>query len=200
MRKLLIVCFILFAKLLCACDCPPLSPITKDLSKEYDVIFFGKVDSILPCSTQGIGTAYFTISCLYKGTAEQHVAVDFDCTSACMMSFMKGEEWLIYGIYLRFDLITVDLCSHSRKRVTDGTIDFYEASAGRTFDAENEFLKTTFGELPFKKHDNINDQQESMGPVNEKPSGINTILLLVASLAAMGIVFFLSKKYFKNDN
>lgn len=200
MRKLLFLVFVLFAKHLDACDCPPLTPISKELSAEYDVIFQGKVDSIVPCSTQGIGTAYFTIQQLYKGAAEQHVAVDFDCTSACMMSFQKGEEWLIYGIYLRFDLITVNLCSHSRKKVTDGTIDFYEASAGRTYDAETEFLKTTFGEQPFKKHETINDQQQNMGPVNEKPSGINTILLLIASFAAMGIVYLVSKKCFKNDN
>ena len=128
---LVVVSFFAFA-----CECPPIEPASKKICEQYDVIFYGKVDSIIPCGTEGIGTAYFSIISLYKGSAEQHVSVDYDCTSSCMMSFAKGEEWIIYSVYQHFDLLTVSLCSHSRKKITDGSADFYEAASQRTFSAE----------------------------------------------------------------
>jgi hypothetical protein len=163
------------------------------------VIFYGKVDSIIPCRTEGIGTVYFTIINLYKGSAEQHLSVDYDCTSACLMSFSKNEEWVIYAVFQHFDLVTVDLCSHSRKKITDGTADYYQVASQRTFEQENEFLKATFGTQPYAAHNQLNDKQKEMGPRNEQPSAMGKLWLLVVSLGAMIIVYIVSKKYFKND-
>jgi|SRR6218665_2269401 len=199
MKKCLFLFFILLSNFVFSCDCPPLEVITKKGTEKYDVIFYGKVDSIIPCNTQGIGTAYFTIGSLYKGAAEQHVSVDYDCTSACMMSFAKNEEWLIYGIYQRFDLITVELCGHSRKKITDGTTDFYAVAAQRTFDEENKFLQDALGIQPYGKHNDLNDQQKELKPHNDQPSDLGKLWLLLISLAAMGIVYIVSKKFFKND-
>jgi hypothetical protein len=162
------------------------------------VIFYGKVDSIIPCHNSGIGTAYFTIINLYKGSAEQKVAVDYDCTSACMMSLSKNDEWIIYSTYQRFDLLTVSICSHSRKKISDGSADFYQVSSGRSFEEENNFLKKTLGVLPFASHNELNDQQKEMQPHNDQPTAINKLWLLIISLAATVIIYFVSKKFFRN--
>ncbi|MCW3071733.1 MAG: hypothetical protein JWO44_1623 [Bacteroidetes bacterium] len=198
MKKIIAVLLVSISFFSSACECPPIEPASKKICETYDVIFYGKVDSIIPCSTQGLGTVYFSIISLYKGAAEQHVSIDYDCTSACMMSFAKGEEWIIYSVYQHFDLLTVNLCSHSRKKITDGTVDFYEAASQRSFSAENSFLETTFGIQPYASHNALNDKQKEMQPHNEQPSAINKLWLLLISLAVMGIIFIISKKYFKN--
>jgi hypothetical protein len=194
---LLILCF---AFTYCySCECPPLEPVSKKISDNYDVVFYGRVDSIIPCSNSGIGTAYFTIISLYKGSAEQKVAIDYDCTSSCMMSFLKGEEWLVYATYQHFDLLTVNICGHSRKKSLEGSADFYQVASGRTFEQENEFLEITFGSQPFSSHNKLNDQQRELQPHNEQPSSVNKLILLIVSLAVMLIIYFISKKFFKND-
>lgn len=180
-----------------ACDCntPPLS---KEICAQYDVVFAGTVDSVSPCNTKGDAIAYFTIVDLYKGNAEQHIAVTFDCASSCMMSFAKKEEWIIYSTYSRFNKCGVAFCSHSRKRVATAG-DPYATVSTYTFDGEKEFLKANLGSRSFAAHNELNDQQEIMRPTNEQPSGMNKLLLLGGSLLAMLVIYFVSKKYFKND-
>ncbi len=197
MKKLIFLSFILFSNILFACDCPPLEPVSKDICKKYDVIFYGTVDSIIPCRTEGIGTVYFTITSLYKGNVEQHISVDYDCTSACLMSFSKNEEWIIYGVFQHFNLVTVDLCSHSRKKITDSTADYYQVAAQRTFEQENEFLETTLGIQTYAQHNQLNDTQKEMGPRNEQPSAMGKLWLLLVSLGAMIIVYIVSRKYYR---
>src|SRR5438105_5526375 len=115
MKKNIIFIFLFLSKISLSCQCPPLQPISKEVCANYNVIFFGKVDSVKKCGTDGISTAYFTINELYKGEVEQHVKIDFDCASDCMMNFSKDDEWIIYASYQRFDLMTVNMCEHSRK-------------------------------------------------------------------------------------
>jgi hypothetical protein len=198
MRRSLLFLFLIAFCFSHACECPPLSAVSKELCKEYDVIFYGKVDSVKPCSTDGIGTAYFTVISLYKGSALQHISVDYDCSSSCMMSFFKNDEWIIYAMYQHFDLLTVDICGHSRKKITDGTIDYYEAASQRSFSEENSFLEKNLGLQPFASHNKLNDQQKEMQPHNEQPSAMNKLWLLLISLAVMAIIYFISRKYFKN--
>jgi hypothetical protein len=198
MKKLILLFFLLAAFFSNACECPPVEPISKKSAEVYDVIFYGKVDSIIPCGTTGIGTAYFTIINLYKGAAEQHVSVDYDCTSACMMSFSKNDEWIVYAIYQRFNLMTVDICSHSRKRITDSSQDFYQIASHRSFEEENNFLKTTLGIQSYSSHNELNNQQKDLKPHNDQPSAIDKLWLLLISCAAMIIIYIVSKKYFKN--
>jgi hypothetical protein len=199
MRKILLFAFISGFLSSNACECPLLEPISKKISGSYDVIFYGKVDSVVPCGTNGIGTVHFSITDLYKGSAQQHVAVDYDCTSSCMMSFLKNEEWIIYAVYQHFDLLTVNLCSHSRKKVKEDGTDFYEATSQRSFEEENAFLEKTFGRQPFASHNELNDSQKIMQPDNEQPSAISKLWLLLISAAVMGIIYYVSKKYFRND-
>lgn len=198
MKKLIFLFLISLSGIAYACDCRPLEPISKELCKKYDLIFDAKVDSVAPCDTKGDGIVYFTITSLYKGSTEQHIAVSYDCKSDCMMTFAKGEEWIIYALYSRFNKAEVNICSHSRKKITDGTADYYAAASQRSFEQENEFLKTTLGIQLYAQHNDLNDQQKELAPHNEQPSAMGKIWLLGISLAAMLIVYFVSKKYSKD--
>lgn len=198
MRKAFLFLLFFFSLRAFGCDCPPIEPVSKELTEDYDVIFYGKVDSIIPCNTKGIGTAYFTVISLYKGSARQHIAVDYDCSSSCMMSFLKGEEWIIYSMYQHFDLLTVNLCSHSRKKITDDSMDFYQAASQRSFEEENIYLEKNLGLQQFASHNKLNDQQKEMQPHNEQPSALNKLWLLLISMVVMAVIYLVSKKYFKN--
>jgi hypothetical protein len=192
--------FLFFVFTVCnACECPPINPVSKELTDKYDVIFYGTVDSIIPCGNSGIGTAWFTIKNLYKGSLEKRISIDYDCTSACMMSFFKNEEWIIYASYQRVDLLTVDLCSHSRKKSDAGAADFYQVSSGRSFEEENGFLKNSLGLKSLIAHNDSNKKQNELQPRNEQPTAVNKLWLLIISVSTMLVVYFFSKKKFKND-
>ena len=177
-----------------ACQCPPLQPISKELCKNYNVIFYGKVDSISACALDGISTVYFTINELYKGAVSPHVKIDFDCASPCLMSFEKGEEWIIYASYPKFDKLTVSLCEHSRKFISNIANDYYFITSQRTFDQEKKFLETEFGVQSFVEKNDLNDQQKVLKPHNDQPSPINKLFLLLVSIGVMGVVFLVARK------
>jgi len=193
MKAKIVFVLLLLSKLSFACQCPPLSPISKDLCEKYEVIFYGKVDSVSPCGTNGISTAHFTIIELYKGGVEQFVNVDFDCSSSCMMSFAKGDEWIIYSIFQRFDLLTVNLCGHSRKFFHDAAQDVNQITSERTFEQEKQFLNKALGIQSFIKKNELNQQQNELAHENTQPSAISKLLLLLASALVMGIVYYISR-------
>jgi hypothetical protein len=199
MKKFLFFIVFISATKAIACDCQPATSINKDLLKIYDIIFLGKVDSVSACNTAGISEAYFTIEELYKGNAKQKLSVHFDCKSSCMMSFAKGDEWLIYGAYQRFDIISVKFCEHSRKHVLATDQDFYITTAQRTFDQEKEFLKTNLGIQSFIPTENWNKEQEELKPRNEQPSSNSKIYLLLVSFAAMILVYIITRKNKKKN-
>lgn len=193
MKKYIPFLFFLLSEMTFACECPAIKPISNDSFKNYDVIFTGRVDSVSACLTDGNSTAYFFINELYKGAVQQHQKVDFDCSSECMMSFSKDEEWIIYATYQRFDLMTVKLCGHSRKLFTDVSQDYYQMAAQRTFEEEKQFLKTTLGTHSFIQNNEQSQQQDDAKSRNEQPSGINKLWLLLISFATMAIVYFVTK-------
>jgi hypothetical protein len=192
-RFLAVLIFASFGRLF-ACECPPLAPITKELCKDYNVIFLGKVDSIAPCDTKGNAIAFFTITELYKGNSERTIKINFDCSSECLMSFAKNEDWLVYAKYEKFDRLRVQLCEHSRKKYPDNSQDIYMTGAHRSFGEEKEFLKETFGIQAFLQVNDLNRQQQEMGPRNEQPSASGKVLLLLISLLVMGLVWFFTRK------
>ncbi|MGZ4035496.1 MAG: hypothetical protein ACXVPU_04830 [Bacteroidia bacterium] len=195
MRAIIISIFLLFISgSVFSCECKTLQPISKELCKNYNVIFYGKVDSVGVCRPDGIATAYFTIIELYKGPVAQHVKVDFDCSSACMMSFSKDDEWLMYTTFQKFNLITANICDHNRKLFKDETEDIYQLAAHRTFGEERSFLKSNLGVQEFVKYNDLNKIHEEMGPRNEQPTGWNKILLLLISFSVMGAVYYFTRK------
>lgn len=198
MKRILFLALNLISLISLSCECPPLEPVTKKVIEEYDVVFYGKVDSVVPCKNDGIGTVYFTVMSLYKGSAQQRVSIDYDCVSSCMMSFAKNDEWLIYSMFQHFDLLTVNICGHSRKKITDGSVDYYQAASQRSFEEEKSFLEKTFGTHAFASHNKLNDAQKEMQPHNEQPGALNKLWLLLISLGVMVMIYFVTKKFFKN--
>jgi hypothetical protein len=194
-KSILIICVIIITAFRAiACNCESLKPITTELLKQYNVVFYGKADSVLQCGKDGISSVYFSIQQLYKGNCSKSVKVDFDCASECLMSFEKGEEWIIYAKYQRFDLLTVSLCEHSRKKFINSKEDFYALDAKRSFEKELDFLQTELGNKDFIKRNQLYQLQNDFKPHNEQPSAFSKLLLLSVSLLAMGIVFFIVKK------
>ncbi len=171
-----------------SCQCPSLTPITKDACANYNVIFSGFVDSVSACDDKEGSIAYFTIDEAYKGNVAQQVQVLFDCASSCLMSFAHGDNWIIYANYKKFDVLEVSLCEHSRKLFADVSQDIYMIAAQKTFAEEKEFLKNTLGTIPFKE-----SSQQVTGR-NEQPSGINKLILLAISFSAMALVYFIIKR------
>ncbi len=186
--------FSVFSVYLFSCECPALEPISKEGCKSYNVIFYGKVDSVGSCNEKGISTAYFTIKELYKGAVSQNIKVNFDCASECMMSFTKGEEWIIYGSYEKFDLLTVKLYEHSRKYFTDEKDDFYFITSKRKFEEEKVFLRTELGIQSFIVQNDLNEQQKIFKPHNDQPSDTTKFWLLFTSLSTMILILYFTRK------
>lgn len=198
MRQLVTLFLFLSSGYLFACECKPLTPISKELCGNYNVVFSGKVDSVSACGTDGIATAYFTIDELYKGAVEKYVKVDFDCASSCLMSFAKNDQWLIYATYQRFDLMTVNICDHNRKKINEEAQDIYRIAAQRTFEEEKEFLKVTFGSQLYAVGNKLNKQQTELGPHNDQPTDWGKLGLLLISLSVMGLVYYVTRNKNKN--
>jgi hypothetical protein len=198
MRKILFFVFLVFSKAISACDCPPFEVVSASVCSNYNVVFYGKVDSV--SVSNGYNTAYFTIQELYKGKVKQHVKINFDATTACMMSFSKNEEWLMYCSFQRFDDLAVNFCGHSRKYFSNTSQDFYQLAAQRTFEEEKLFLRSNLLIQPFVENDKFNQQQVDFKPHNNQPSGFNKLLLLLTSFLVMIIIYIVTrKKNKKND-
>lgn len=191
MKIKIIFLLFLFSKVIIACKCTT-PPISNQVFKKYEIIFYGKIDSVSRCTTEGIATAYFTISELYKGKVEKQVEVNFDCSSSCMMSFSKGEEWLIYATYQRFDVLLAKFCEHSRKCIINSK-DYYLINSQKTFEEEREFLKTNLGIQSFIHKNDLNQEQKNLKGRNEQPSNLNKLWLLLVSLGIMIIIYYVSR-------
>ena len=176
-----------------ACKCPAIEPINKNICNQYNVIFYGKVDSVNNCPSNGISTAFFTILNLYKGAVTQNVKIDFDCASECLMSFGKEENWIIYASYQKFDLLTVSICEHSRKKFENRKDDYFELNAKRSFEEELLFLNEALGNKEFAKVNDLNQIQNTFKPRNDQPSGANKLILLIISLLSMLLVGYYIK-------
>ena len=194
MRILFVYFLLLYSGVLFACECKPLNPISKETFKTYNVIFYGEVDSVGVCRPDGIATAYFTIIELYKGPVAKHVKIDYDCSSSCMMSFSIGDDWLMYTTFQHFDMITVNICDHSRKYFSDQSEDVYLLAAHRSFEEEKLFLKTTLGVQEFVKYNELNMIHQQLGPRNEQPSVMNKFWLLLISFSVMALVYYITRK------
>ena len=194
MGKNLALLLILFCSNIFACECIPFSPVSKEVCDDYDVVFFGRVDSVGSCNDKGFAIAYFTITELYKGNAAKHVEINFDCSSECLMSFAEGEAWIIYSMFEKFDNLKISICGHSRKKFDDETQDIYLLAAKRTFENELEFLKTTLGVQTIVQPVILNNTVTETGRHNDQPSNWGKVLLLLISATVMAIVYIITRK------
>ena len=194
MRILLISVLIFTSSYSFDCECSSLSPLSKELCKDYDVIFYGTVDSIGACNDKWSAIAYFTISDLYKGKVHQQVEINFDCNTECMMSLAPDDEWIIYAKYLKFDFLQISICEHSRKKFNDDAQDFYLIDTKRTFTEELGFLKTNLEIQAFVQPTVVNNTVTDTSRHNTQPSSWGKVTLLLVSLLVMAIVYFVTRK------
>lgn len=191
MKKHLSLLLLLFiSQLSFACKCEALMPITKTNCDTYNAIFEGTVDSVTACNEKGVAKAYFTINQAYKGNLEKKTIIEFDCASSCLMSFAISETWIIYANYIGFDVLNVSICSHSRKLFLEESNDIYALTAERSFEQEKQFLQKTLGLQKLKEEQTVTNPTGR----NIQPSGINKLVLLVISVLAMLIIYFIANR------
>lgn len=189
-----IICIFIAYSSARACECDPIVPVSEEVLENYNVIFYGVVDSVSSGEKSGTSVAYFKVDELYKGKLGRNVLLKFDGETDCMMSFSEGEKWLIYANFFRFDDLTVNICGHSRKFFEDSANDYYQLAAQRTFQEEKEYLEEKLKLQPIDNLNEINTLQQNFKPHNTQPSGINKLWLLLCSFLVMVIVYFITRK------
>lgn len=185
-----ILLFLLLSLSSIACQCP-LTSLSKGECEKYEVIFKGKVVSVKACDNN-FGEAVFEISELYKGLTTKEFKVLFECGVECSREFSVGQEWIIYGNYKQVNNVKMDWCSRSRKYFKIDKEDYYTSTYGNDYHDEEKFLRENLG-----LHRFLSDKKTSTEFRNKRPSKTETIIILICSLAAVILFYWLFNKFFK---
>lgn len=191
--SLKLVAFVLFlfnAYIINACQCP-LTTLGLEECNKYEVIFKGKILSVETCKDK-FGTAIFEVEELYKGNASKKFTVLFECDIECAQEFSEGEEWIIYSTYKQVDKAIMNWCSRSRKFFKNEKEDFYAVTYGNDYYDELKFLREKLG-----LHRLLVLKESTTQNRNERPTTNQTILMLIISISAILLFYWLFKKYFK---
>jgi hypothetical protein len=172
-----------------ACQCP-LTTLSEAECDKYSVIFKGKVISVKNCD-HNLGEAVFEVEELYRGDVTKHFKVLFECGEECAKGFNAGEEWIIYSNYKQVSNVMMDWCSRSRKYFKIAKEDYYTSTYGNDYDDEVAFLRQNLG-----LHKIAEQIDNTVGEPNQRPNMTQTIILLVCSLSAMILFYWLFRKYF----
>lgn len=188
------VFFILFFSVLLseikACQCP-LTQLSLDECAKYEIIFKGKIVSVVDCDLK-FGEALFEIDELYKGNAGKQFKVLFECNVECAQKFTIGDEWIIYSRYKQIDNAKMDWCSRSRKFFKIDKEDFYTYTYGNDYYDEVKFLQDKLG-----VHRVLAEKKNTGDHRNIKPNGMQMLLVLLSSLAAIILFYYLFNKFFR---
>jgi hypothetical protein len=126
---------------------------------------------------------------LYKGHTEEQIAMRFDCSSDCQMSFVRGDRWIMYAQYYKYGKPEVNFCSRSRKK-TDAGEDYFETLNHMTYAAEASFLQDTFGvQKPSPKENSAFAERKLI-----QPTAYWKLWLLLISMIVLYVIFYLVKK------
>jgi len=189
-----VLCFFFSVPAFAVCECQTAGKVTKPIAEAYDLIFLGRVDSVSAC-VEGKATVWFNVTIVYKGAALERMPLAYLCSSECKPNFMRGQEWLMYAQYERYGEARVDVCSRSRRRFDNVVLDMYLASSGTTFDEEKNFIEKEYG-----RH-NPMKEQHGLQPIPERhnqiPKGWTPVWLILISAAALGLGYWLTKKFWK---
>jgi hypothetical protein len=187
---LYVFAFFLFAYYsVIACQCP-LTTLSEAECDKYSVIFKGRVLSVKNCD-HTFGEAVFEVDELYRGDVTKQFKVLFECGGECAKGFNAGEEWIIYSNYKQVSNVKMDWCSRSRKYFKIAKEDYYTSTYGNDYDDEVKFLRTKLG-----LHKIAEQVENTAGERNLRPNMTQTIILLICSLSAMILFYWLFRKYF----
>ena len=184
----LVFCLAVFYSKACQC---PLTKLGIEETEKYEIIFKGKIISVVDCNNK-FGEAVFEIEELYKGNSTKKFKVLFECGVECAQQFNAGEEWIIYSKYKQIDNAIMDWCSRSRKFFKNEKEDFYTVNYGNDYYDEEKFLKENLGLHRFlvEKHTAVESR-------NLKPTSNEIILILICSIAAIVLFYWLFNKFFR---
>lgn len=191
MRKpgLIVLLFLFFGSGIFACQCPP-SSLSLDECAKYEIIFRGRIDSLINCDERP-GEIIFEVIDLYKGAITKKFRVIFDCKAECAQPLQAGEEWIIYANFKQVTNARLDWCSRSRKFFAIDKQDFYSINLGNTYEQEHAFLASKLG-----THRPVSGEKKVADNRNLRPSMTQTVVTLICSLLAMiGFYWFLRKNF-----
>lgn len=190
MKQLIIflLSILLFLPKVNACNCEN-GPLTLDAIKSSELIFTGEVSAVSGCN--GTSKATFNIKELFRGKCYQNVAVEFDCSSDCQMSFAPGQTWIIYASYKKYGEPEVKFCSYSRQRITGE--DYNTIAHGMDFNAEEAWLKKNLGQHELSVKAAEDDQHHE----NIRPTGYEALWYLGGGFVALIALYFISRKFLK---
>jgi hypothetical protein len=189
-RNCIVLFFILASLGSTACTCPPTELSLRECEK-YEIIFRGKVISVKDCDSK-FGEALFEVEELYKGNATKEFKVLFECAGECVQEFNSGDEWIIYSRYKQIDNAIMDWCSRSRKYFKIAAQDFYLINYGNDYEDELKFLRENFGNHRLLAKSKTEDHER-----NKRPSTSQTLTLLLSSIAAVVLFYYLFNKFFR---
>lgn len=173
-----------------ACECGFTQLGIPECNK-YEIIFKGKVRSVSQCQGKP-GEAMFEVEELYKGNATKHFKVLFDCEGNCAVGFKTGEEWIIYSRYKQMENAKMDWCSRSRKFFRLDKEDYYSVTYGNDYAAEAQFLRQNLG-----LHRLLAESPTRVEQRNMQPSHSQLIIILISSMLAMILFYYLFNRFFK---
>lgn len=173
-----------------ACQCP-LTQLSMDECSKYEIIFKGKIVSVIDCKDK-FGEAVFEVEELYKGNSEERFKVLFECSGECVQKFLVGDEWIIYSRYKQLDNALMDWCSRSRKFFKIDKEDFYTYTYGNDYEDELVFLRKNLG-----LHRTLVEQKSQIDGRNIKPNINQSIVIVLISLGAIVLFYYLFNKFFK---
>jgi|GEM_PF-555186 len=187
-------CYVVFLFLLSrtglACQCP-LTRLGLEECAKYEIIFKGKILRVVDCDHK-FGEAIFEIQELYKGNAPKEFKVLFDCNEECAQKFSPGDEWIIYSRYKQIDNAKMDWCSRSRKYFKIDKEDFYTVTYGNDYYDEVKFLREKLG-----LHRVMIQTKSQIDNRNVRPNTTQMIVILISSLAAIVLFYYLFNKFFR---
>lgn len=193
------------------CDCPEHpGRLTVKKTEAFDLIFLGRVDSLLPCQPSSRkALAFFTVKRLYKGrNIPPFVMVEYPCAGACRFDFHLGDMWLLYAHHTPTAssvIFSVHPCERSRPVPRHPSEDDYTLYNEMTFAEETLFMRkhlqpafilpdTSVARLARKGQVKAIDQNRSIIFATDRQK----LLLLLASLAAFIFLWLLTRRWFRN--
>ncbi len=182
--------FIQFFNLIYACQCP-VTPWTKELANQNDVILRGVIKNIY-LHQNDYTVAEVEVINLFKGLPYKVYRILFPENDKCAISINIGEEWLIYGKSQQINSCKIIWCGLSRKKFNDETSDFFIATHTITYDEELSKLQEYFPEIKIKT-------EETNYPFHKNiiPDKYEVYIYFALSLIGFLIFLYLTKKYLK---
>lgn len=188
----LLLLMVLSVNAIVACNCPPISKPDSAVYANYDVIFVGTVKSVGPCY-KGMSEVTMVVRSLHKGKLFAETPLKADCETDCQMSFVEGEEWIIYGKYESYGVPMVELCSHSRRKATEGEVDHMNEVIGMTYSDQLSNLQRDLPNLEVVPE----QAKDRTTHYNERPERKQILIYGLVGLAFVVLAYWGARRWLK---